>query len=130
MKKIKFLIFTIIFCIAGTTFNSTFASVTSNVYNVQQPPQNNEAYFNLYIRELESKIKINWDPPTATQSKQVVLLLKIAKDGKLLSVRVFKSSGIPSFDRTALQAVQFAAPFSPLPAGFRGGTIDIQVTLG
>lgn len=87
-----------------------------------------EPDFGPYMRELQRRIKMNWDPPRGNESKRVVLLFKIARDGRLLSVRVFKSSGIPSSDRAALNAVQLTAPFRPLPRDFRGQSIDIQFT--
>jgi len=60
--------------------------------------------------------------------KRVVLLFKIAKDGRMLSCRVFKSSGLQSADQAAIRAVELTAPFRPLPADFRGSSIDIQFT--
>lgn len=87
-----------------------------------------EPDFGPYMRELQRRIKMNWEPPKGNESKRVVLLFKIAKDGRLLSVKVFKSSGLPSSDRAALNAVQLTAPFRPLPADFRGSSIDIQFT--
>lgn len=87
-----------------------------------------EPDFGPYMRELQRRIKMNWDPPKGNESKRVVLLFKIAKDGRLLSSRVFKSSGIPNADRAALSAVELTAPFRPLPADFRGASIDIQFT--
>lgn len=87
-----------------------------------------EPDFGPYMRELQRRIKMNWDPPKGNESKRVVLLFKIAKDGRLLSLRVFKSSGLPNADRAALSAVELTAPFRPLPADFRGGSIDIQFT--
>lgn len=87
-----------------------------------------EPDFGPYMRELQRRIKMNWDPPKGNESKRVVLLFKIARDGRLLSVRVFKSSGIPNADRAALNAVQLTAPFRPLPRDFRGASIDIQFT--
>ena len=62
------------------------------------------------------------------ESKRVVLLFKIAKDGRLLSCSVFKSSGLPGADKAAINAVQATAPFRPLPAEFKGQSIDIQFT--
>ena len=88
-----------------------------------------EPDFGPYMRELQRRIKMNWDPPKGNESKRVVLLFKIAKDGRLLSVRVFKSSGIPNSDRAALNAVQLTAPFRPLPGDFKGSSIDIQFTI-
>ena len=87
-----------------------------------------EPDFGPYMRELQRRIKMNWDPPKGNESKRVVLLFKIAKDGRLLSSRVHKSSGLPSADQAALKAVELSAPFKPLPPDFRGQNIDIQFT--
>lgn len=87
-----------------------------------------EPDFGPYMRELQRRIKLNWDPPKGNESKRVVLLFKIAKDGRLLSCRVQKSSGMPSADQAALKAVELTAPFRPLPADFKGQSIDIQFT--
>ena len=87
-----------------------------------------EPDFGPYMRELQRRIKMNWDPPKGNESKRVVLMFKIAKDGRLLSCSVFKSSGLPSADKAAINAVQSTAPFRPLPADFKGSSIDIQFT--
>ena len=87
-----------------------------------------EPDFGPYMRELQRRIKLNWDPPKGNESKRVILLFKIAKDGRLLSCRVHKSSGMPSADQAALKAVELTAPFRPLPADFKGQSIDIQFT--
>lgn len=87
-----------------------------------------EPNFAPYMRELQSRIKYNWDPPKGNESKRVVLMFRIAKNGQLLSNRVSKSSGMAVADRAALNAVEVTAPFKPLPAEFRGQYIDIQFT--
>ena len=87
-----------------------------------------EPDFGPYMRDLQRRIKMNWDPPKGNESKRVVLLFKIAKDGRLLSCSVFKSSGLPSADKAAINAVQLTAPFRPLPAEFKGPSVDIQFT--
>ncbi len=87
-----------------------------------------EPDFGPYMRELQRRIKMNWDPPKGNESKRVVLLFKIAKDGRLLSCSVFKSSGLQNADAAALNAVKLAAPFRPLPPEFKGSSIDIQFT--
>ena len=87
-----------------------------------------EPDFGPYMRELQRRIKLNWNPPKGNESKRVVLLFKIAKTGRLLSCRVFKSSGLPSADQAALKAVELTAPFRPLPPDFKGASIDIQFT--
>lgn len=87
-----------------------------------------EPDFGPYMRELQRRIKMNWDPPKGNESKRVVLLFKIAKDGRLLSCSVFKSSGLPNADKAAVNAVHLAAPFRPLPPEYKGSSIDIQFT--
>ncbi len=87
-----------------------------------------EPDFGPYMRELQRRIKMNWDPPKGNESKRVVLLFKIAKDGRLLSCSVYKSSGLPTCDKAAINAVQTTAPFRPLPAEYKGSSIDIQFT--
>ena len=87
-----------------------------------------EPDFGPYMRELQRRIKLNWNPPKGNESKRVVLLFKIAKSGRMLSCRVLKSSGLPAADQAALRAVELTAPFRPLPPEFRGQSIDIQFT--
>lgn len=87
-----------------------------------------EPDFGPYMRELQRRIKMNWDPPKGNESKRVVLLFKIAKDGRLLSCSVYKSSGLKNADDAALNAVKLTAPFKPLPAEYKGQSIDIQFT--
>ena len=87
-----------------------------------------EPDFGPYMRELQRRIKMNWDPPKGNESKRVVLMFKIAKDGRLLSCSVYKSSGLKSADDAALNAVKLTAPFRPLPAEYKGQSIDIQFT--
>jgi len=87
-----------------------------------------EPNFGPYMSELSRRIKANWDPPRGDESKRVVLLFSIAKDGRLLNVKVVKTSGTPAADKAALAAVELTAPFRPLPAEFKGQSIDIQFT--
>ena len=87
-----------------------------------------EPDFGPYMRELQRRIKMNWDPPKGNESKRVVLLFKIAKDGRLLSCSVFKSSGLQNADNAALNAVKLAAPFRPLPPEYKKSSIDVQFT--
>ena len=122
---------------AGGGSNSPLARGSSGSGNIGNPGGGGgapgidalrEPDFGPYMRELQRRIKLNWDPPKGNESKRVILLFKIAKDGRLLSCRVHKSSGLPSADQAALKAVELTAPFRPLPADFKGQSIDIQFT--
>ena len=84
--------------------------------------------FGPYMRELQRRIKANWNPPQGNESKRVVLLFSIAKDGRLLGVKVLKSSGLQAADRAAISAVEMTAPFKPLPSEYKRSSVDIQFT--
>ena len=84
--------------------------------------------FGPYMRELQRRIKSNWNPPQGNESKRVVLLFSIAKDGRLLGVKVYKSSGLQAADRAAISAVEMTAPFKPLPSEYKRSSVDIQFT--
>lgn len=56
----------------------------------------------------------------APEQGLVVASLTLARDGRLLDVRLAASSGFISLDRNVLDAIRAAAPFPPLPAAFAG----------
>ena len=95
-------------------------SVVSNQESSAEPD------FGPYMRELQRRIKMNWDPPKGNDAKRVILLFKISKSGRLLSCNVLKSSGIKKVDNAALEAVFYASPFRPLPVEFKGESIDVK----
>ena len=83
---------------------------------------------NDYVEYLQKCIKKNWHPPLEDMAKNTVALIKIAKDGKLISCEIFKSSGNKKADEAAIKAVQAAAPFRPLPANYEGQSVNIIFT--
>lgn len=72
-----------------------------------------------YRAYLERAIQERWQiPPEAnllTRSTSLTVEFAIAKDGRLLSIRPYNSTGIRALDRAALRAIELAAPFRPLP---------------
>jgi len=97
-------------------------------YSSNMNDNTSEADFGPYMKEIRKDIKNNWNPPKGSESKKVVLLFSIAKDGSLISVSVQESSGIQSVDKAAIDAVKLTSPFKPLPAEFKGDKVDIQFT--
>ena len=83
-----------------------------------------------YMRDLQYNIRSKWDPPKLSESKRVILLMKIAKDGKLLAASIFQSSGNKAYDDAALAAVYNAQPFKPLPEGFKGLEYRYSIYIG
>lgn len=56
----------------------------------------------------------------STESGSVVVRLTIARDGTLIDVSMFKSSGLPTLDATALSMIRQASPYPPFPADITG----------
>jgi TonB family protein len=75
-----------------------------------------------YRRYLEREIQQRWFiPPEAhllPGPTTVIVIFEVARDGKLLQVRLKQSSGVAALDRAALNAIRLAAPFRPLPSVF------------
>ncbi len=129
MKKI--LKITLISVISLFLIKPAFAILTSTMpeqFKEEQTIQSSEPDFEPFMRDLQQRIKHNWNPPKGEESSCVVLMFKIARDGRLLSVNVLKSSGSAVVDRAALAAVKMTAPFRPLPNGYSKGSVDIQFT--
>lgn len=81
-----------------------------------------------YMKEVQRRIKLNWDPPKGNEQKTAIVFMRIAKDGRLISCKIYKSSGSPTMDKAALKAVEITAPFKPLPSDFNGQYVDIHFT--
>lgn len=121
---------------SGTGSGSGSSSGTGNIGNPGPGNPNGspgidaikQVDFGPYMRDLQRRIKANWNPPQGNESKRVILLFTIAKDGRLLGVKVYKSSGLQAADRAAVSAVEMTAPFKPLPSGYTRNSVDIQFT--
>jgi TonB family protein len=83
--------------------------------------------FGPYMADLQRRIKRAWFPPKGNESKRVMVIFKIHKNGELSALRLDHSSGVAIADDAALKAVQNAAPFRQLPPG-APNDVDIQFT--
>lgn len=112
----------------GKTDENKTNPKTESSINKQVKQKLDEPDFGPYMRDLQKRIKAKWEPPKGNESKRVIVLFKVAKDGELLKARIFKTSGVFAMDNAALKAVKDSAPFKPLPKEFKGKSIDIQFT--
>ena len=68
-----------------------------------------------YSELLNNLIVNNWNrPPSARNNMTALLQVTLSPFGDLLEVKLLEGSGSDSFDRSAVQAVQRAAPFPEL----------------
>jgi colicin import membrane protein len=85
--------------------------------------------FAYYLEIVRETISYNWSPPPVSASEEGVITtvyFKIARDGRVSSVRVEKESNYDLFDRSAVRAVNVSSPLPPLPAGFGGRWLGVH----
>ena len=83
--------------------------------------------FGPYMADLQRRIKRQWFPPRGKETLRVRTIFKIDSDGAISKLQIDEGSGSKQADDAALEAVQNAAPFRPLPAG-APQVVDIQFT--
>ena len=67
----------------------------------------------VYIAEIYLAVVQNWSrPPSARNDMSAIVLVELFPSGDLNTVGVIESSGNDAFDRSALNAVKRAAPFT------------------
>ena len=84
--------------------------------------------FGQYMRNLQKRIKKNWNPPKGNQSKRVVLNFSLDRKGKVLKYSIVQSSGVKAVDDAAVKALKEAEPFGNLPKKFTKDAVDVQFT--
>lgn len=83
--------------------------------------------FGPYMSALQRAIKRAWKPPRGTESNRIVVTFTVLANGRLSDLRVIQESADPEANLAAMEAVNRAAPFDPLPPG-AGDSVDIEFT--
>jgi protein TonB len=58
----------------------------------------------------------------------VVVTFVVHRDGSVSDPRIEQSSGVPSLDLSAIQAVERTSAIGPLPAGYTGSSVSVAYT--
>ncbi len=85
--------------------------------------------YDYYIDQLLSAIDSNWTRPPVGDRVRAIVSFRIQRDGGITELRVTEASGYNSFDLAALRAVQNAAPFPPLPRGYRHDSLGVNLVV-
>ena len=87
--------------------------------------------FNPYLSRVLQDVKQRWfeliPEHVATKRGNVALEFAILKDGKLVGLRVVKTSGDIALDRPAWGSISGSNPFPPLPQEFNGSYIGLRL---
>jgi len=87
--------------------------------------------FSSYYRALYEKIYQSWIlPDYVTEkdgSREVIVVIKIQRDGKILDASFEKASGNRQLDASVMNALKKADPLPPLPDDFRESFLEIGI---
>lgn len=70
-----------------------------------------------YMAKMKQDIQKNWKPPKGLESRRLVAVFTITRDGRILNPTIVEGSGVPALDKSALDALNAASPLDPLPSG-------------
>jgi colicin import membrane protein len=85
----------------------------------------------IYYNLIWKRIRSVWVLPDAALAGQknleAIIGIRISPSGQIEDIQFEKKSGNPTFDESALRAIQKSNPLPPLPPGFEGGRFDVGV---
>jgi TonB family protein len=81
-----------------------------------------------YLKQLQQRVKQQWLPGLSQSSRRTVLNFTVSRSGQVSNLQIAQTSGFSVTDQGALNAIQRAAPFTPLPTGYTKKYIQIQFT--
>ncbi|MBF0347821.1 MAG: energy transducer TonB [Magnetococcales bacterium] len=86
----------------------------------------------VYFSHLKEQIEQGWVYPQQAKhlslSGNLRLKFTIGRDGRLLDLKILRSSGESILDESAMRAVQAAAPFAPFPESWQLEKIHVTTT--
>ncbi|MEQ8268091.1 MAG: TonB family protein [Parvibaculum sp.] len=84
-----------------------------------------------YLNAMGKRIVQNVVYPREAGGREgvAVIDLLVLRSGAVQSVRMVQSTGVPSLDRAALDAIQRSQPFAPFPANVTVRTAQLRLTL-
>ena len=89
--------------------------------------------FKPYLLQVLSKVRRNWMaivPDSARMGRRGLVLIQFSIDrsGGVPKLVIASTSGITAFDRAAVAGISASNPFPPLPAGYKGDQIRLQMS--
>ncbi len=88
--------------------------------------------FGWYVDVIKRTVSQNWysqlADPNASVGHSAVVTFVVHRDGSVTDPRIAQSSGVPSLDLSAVQAVERVSAFGPLPAGYAGSSVSVAYT--
>ncbi|MCW5313511.1 TonB family protein [Nostoc sp. KVJ3] len=81
-----------------------------------------------YLNKLKQRVQQHWLPGISQSNRRTVLNFTINRSGQVSNLSIAQTSGFSVTDEVALNAIQRATPFAPLPTGYSKNHINIEFT--
>jgi len=81
-----------------------------------------------YLEALKRRVERQWRHENPNSSTETIVVFSINRTGQVTDLSMRRGSGSSRVDQAALNAIQRAAPFAPLPAGYRPPQLNIEFT--
>ena len=85
--------------------------------------------YDYYSHQLIRAIGQAWRRPRIDKRLDLAIKFRIARNGTVSDVEVVRTSGIPSYDRAGIRALEDASPLPPLPVAYRKPSLGVTVLL-
>ncbi|MBI3089117.1 MAG: cell envelope integrity protein TolA [Candidatus Tectomicrobia bacterium] len=83
-----------------------------------------------YLRNVKQKVYekflLNTAEASGQEARKAIIYFQVGRSGAILNVRVEKSSGSATLDRSAATAVESASPLPPLPEAYKAEVLNIH----
>lgn len=85
--------------------------------------------YDYYSHQLIRAIGQAWRRPRIDRRLDLAIKFRIARNGTVSEIEVVRTSGIPSYDRAGVRALEDASPLPPLPVAYRKPSLGVTVLL-
>ena len=93
--------------------------------------QQDQTLLQFWINRVLANIASKWDPPSRPPGSQEILAIlhfRVGRNGEIIiDPETRPSSGNRRYDDAAVRAILAGQPFPPLPQGYRGNTLGINL---
>ncbi|MEH1934798.1 MAG: TonB family protein [Nostoc sp.] len=119
--------------VSSRNFSGDYLAALPNSNRDRQAPsgvdaQSQDIDITSYLNQLQQRVKQEWLPGVSESSRRTVLNFTLNRSGQISNLKIAQTSGFSVTDQAALNAIQRAAPFAPLPTGYSSNHIHIQFT--
>jgi periplasmic protein TonB len=113
---------------AGNMY-STFSS-TLGTGGIGTPGGNFGSRYQWYVDAVRRRVSENWlryeVDPRISNARRVYVTFDIRRDGSTDNVQLSESSGVPSLDQSAVNAIRRVDHFNPLPPDYSGSRVSVE----